>query len=87
MYFEDDIGTSQGLTEIVFKEQLIFIPVPIASTPITSPVVDQHQIDTPDNDSIKKVDQEAPDVVTNIPLRRSKRACRPAISNDYIVYL
>ena len=32
-------------------------------------------------------DPIAPDVVMDIPLRRSKRAHRSAISDDYIVYL
>ena len=40
IYFEGDIDTSQGLREIVFKEHLVFIPVPIASAPISTPVVD-----------------------------------------------
>ena len=40
IYFKDDIGTSQGLREIVFKEHLVFIPMPIAFTSISSPVVD-----------------------------------------------
>ena len=31
IYFEDDTGTSQGPTEIVLKEHLVFILVPIAS--------------------------------------------------------
>ena len=39
IYFEDDTGTSQGPREIVFKEHLVFIPMPIASTPISSCVV------------------------------------------------
>ena len=66
----------------------------IASAPIYSPVVDQHPVATIDNEPIEDVDPVAPDVdlvalyvVMNIPLRRSKRACRPAISDDYIVYL
>ena len=38
--FEDDTGTSQGPREIVFKEHLVFIHVPIVSALISSPVVD-----------------------------------------------
>ena len=44
-------------------------------------------IATPDNESIEEVDLEASDVVMDIPLRSSKRACRPTISDDYIVNL
>ena len=78
----------------MFKEHLIFIPLPIASAPISSPVVDQHPVATTDDEPIEDVDLVAPnvdivapDVVINIPLRRSERACRPAVSNDHIVFL
>ena len=87
IHFEDDNSTSQGPREIVFKEHLILIPVSIVSTSISSPIVDQHPIATTDDEPIKDVDILAPDVVMDIPLRRSKRACRPTISDDYIVYL
>ena len=87
IHFEDDTGISQGPREIVLKELLGFISVSIASSPISSPIVDQHPVATPDNELIEDVDPVAPDVVMDIPLRRSKRACRPLISDDYIVYL
>ena len=56
MYFEDDIGTSQGPREIVFKEHPIFIHAPIASTPIFSPIVDQHPVATTDDEPIEDAD-------------------------------
>ena len=78
----------------MFKKQLVFISVSIASAPISSPVIDQHLLATPDNEPIEDVDPVAPDVdlvaldvVMDIPLRRSERAHRSAISDDYIVYL
>ena len=40
IYFDNDTGISQGLREIVFKEHPVFIPMHIASAPISSPVVD-----------------------------------------------
>ena len=40
IYFEDDTGTSQGPREIMFKDRLVFILVPIASASISNPVVD-----------------------------------------------
>ena len=52
IYFEDDIGTSKGRRKIVFKELPVFIPVPIAFTPISSPVVDQHLVTTTDNEDL-----------------------------------
>ena len=94
IYFEDDTGISQGPREIVFKEHLVFIHVPIASTPIYSLVVDQHPIATIDDEPIENVDPIGPDVdsvaidvAMDIPLRRSDRTCRPVISDYYSVYL
>ena len=94
IYFEDDINLSQGPGEIVFKEHPVFIPIPIASTSISSLVVDQHPIAITDDEPIKDVDLVALDVdpialhvAMDIPLRKSKRARSPAISDDYIVYL
>ena len=78
----------------MFKEHLVFILVPIAFTPISSLVVDQHPVATTDDEPIEDVDPIAPDVdlvtldiVMDIPLRRSETVRMPAISNDYIVYL
>ena len=66
----------------------------IVSTLISSPIVDKHRVATTDDELIEDVDPVAPDidllalnVVIDISLRRSERACRPAISDDYIVYL
>ena len=87
IYFEDDTSTSQGPREIVFKAHPVFIPVPIASASIFSPVVNQHLIATTNDEPIEDVDPIAPDVVMDIPLRRLERARRLAISNDYNVYL
>ena len=66
----------------MFKEHPIFIHVSITFTPISSLVVDQHLIVTPNNEPIEEVDPEDQDVVMEIPLRMSERACRPIISND-----
>ena len=66
----------------------------IASTPISSPVVDQHPVASTNDEPIEDVDPVAPDVdpvaldvAMDIPLRRSERARRPTISYDYFVYL
>ena len=68
--------------------------MPITSALISCPVVDQHPIATIDDEPIEDVDPIAPDVdlvtpyvVMDIPLRRSERARKLAISDDYIVYL
>ena len=46
----------------MFKEHPVFILVPIAFTLISSPIVNQHPIATPNNDPIEDVDPVAPDV-------------------------
>ena len=71
----------------MFKEHPVFILVPIASVPISSLVVDQHPIVTTNDESIEDVNPVALDVAMDIPLRRSERAYRPAISYDYFFYL
>ena len=78
----------------MFKEHLVFIPMPIASAPISSPVVDQHLVATTDDEPIEdvnpialKVDLVALDVAMDIPLRRLEMARRLAILDDYFVYL
>ena len=43
----------------MFKEHLVFIPVPIVSTPISSLVFYQHLIATYDNEPIEEVNLEA----------------------------
>ena len=94
IYFDDDIRTSQGPREIMFKEHPVFILVPIASAHISILVVDQYLVATTDDEPIEDVnpialdvDLVASNVVMDIPLRRSERARRPVISDDYIVYL
>ena len=62
IYFEDDTGTSQGPREIVFKEHPVYIFVPIASSLISSCVVYQHLIATPDNEPIEEVNLDTPKI-------------------------
>ena len=69
IYFEDDTGISQGLREIVFKEHPFFILVLIASSLISSPIVDHHPVATTDDEPIENVDPVALDVAMDIPLR------------------
>ena len=78
----------------MFKEHPVFIPMPIASAPISSLIIDQHPIATIDDKPIDDVNPIAPnvdpvalDLAMDIPLRRLKKARRPTISYDYFVYL
>ena len=71
----------------MFKEHPVFIHVPIASTPISSLIVNLHPITTPNNEPIEDVDPVALDVdlvalnvIMDIPLRRLERTHRLAIS-------
>ena len=68
--------------------------MPIASASISSLIVDQHPVATTDDEPIEdvdlvalNVDLVAPDVVMDIPLRRSEMVHRPVILDSYIVYL
>ena len=61
----------------MFKEHPIFISMHISSSMISSSIVDQHPVATPNNELIEDVDLVAldvnlvaPDVVMDIPLRR-----------------
>ena len=85
---------AKGQEKLCSKNTQFFILVPIASSRISSPVIDQHLVATTDNEPIEDIDPVAPDVdlvaldiVIDIHLRRSERTRRPAISDDYIVYL
>ena len=62
IYFENNTSTSHGLREIVFQEHLVFIHVPIASALISSHVVYQHLIATPNEEPIEEVNLEAPEI-------------------------
>ena len=55
----------------MFKEHLIFFPMPITSSLISSPIVDKHLVATTDDEPIEDVDLVAPNVVMDIPLKRS----------------
>ena len=46
----------------MLKEHLVFILMPIASAPISSPVVYQYLIATLDNEPIKEVNLEAQEI-------------------------
>ena len=78
----------------MFKEHSVYIHVLISSTPIYSPIVDQHLVASTDDEPIEDVDPIALnvdlvslDVVMDIPLRRLEGALRPVILNNYIIYL
>ena len=71
----------------MFNEHPFFIPMLIAFAPISNPIVDQHLVATTYDEPIEDVDSVALDVAMDIPLRRSKRVRRLAISDDYFVYL
>ena len=59
----------------MFKEQPVFIPVPIAPTPISNPVVNQHPVATTDDEPIEDVD----------PVTLIRRSSHPRCSHGYIL--
>ena len=94
IYFEDDTSTSPRAKRNCVQRTPVLIHVPIAYALISSPIIDQHPVATTDDEPIEDldpiasyVDLVASDVVMDIPFRRSERAHRPEISDDYIVYL
>ena len=42
VYFEEDIDTSQGPREIVFREERVIILIPVAFAPLHDPMIDQN---------------------------------------------
>ena len=62
IYFENDTSTNQEPREIVFKDHPIFIPMLIASAPISSSVVDQHPVAITDNEPIEEANLEASEI-------------------------
>ena len=46
----------------MFKEHPVFIPMLITFAPISSPIVYQHLIATPNNETIKEVNIEGPEI-------------------------
>ncbi|KAJ9679813.1 hypothetical protein PVL29_021660 [Vitis rotundifolia] len=91
VYFEDEVNVDSNFVprEIPFGEEHVVIPFPTSYVPnVDIPIVQQ-----PDTNQGEHGDQVEPDfpvddtVVDEIALRRSQRVRKPAISDDYMIYL
>ena len=91
VYFEDEVNVYPNFVprEIPFGEEHVVIHFPTSHVPnVDVPIVQQQT-----TNQGKHSDQVEPSisvddiVVDGIPLRKSQRVRRPAISDDYMVYL
>ena len=75
--------------EIPFGEEHVVIPFPISHVPnVDVPIVQQPTTNQGEHGDQVELGIPIDDTVVNgIILRRSQRVCRPAISDDYMIYL
>ena len=75
--------------EIFFGEEHVIIPFPTSHVPnVDVPIVQQPTTNQRENgDQVEPGIPVDDTIVDGITLRRSQRVRRPAISNDYMIYL
>ncbi|RVW59023.1 Retrovirus-related Pol polyprotein from transposon TNT 1-94 [Vitis vinifera] len=91
VYFEDEVNVDPNFVprEIPFGEEHVVIPFPISHVPnVDVPIVQQPTTNQGEHGDQVELGIPIDDTVVNgIILRRSQRVCRPAISDDYMIYL
>ncbi|KAL6327870.1 hypothetical protein AAG906_026549 [Vitis piasezkii] len=91
VYFEDEVNADPNFMprEIPFGEEYIVIPFPTSHVPnMDVPIVQQPATNQGEHgDQVESGLPVGDTVVNEVPLRRSQRVRRPAISDDYMVYL
>ncbi|RVW41067.1 Retrovirus-related Pol polyprotein from transposon TNT 1-94 [Vitis vinifera] len=91
VYFEDEVNADPNFMprEIHFGEEHVVIPFPTSHVPnVDIPIVQQPATNQGEHgDQVESGLLVDDTVVNEIPLRRSQRVRRPAISDDYMVYL
>ncbi|RVW99088.1 hypothetical protein CK203_018907 [Vitis vinifera] len=91
VYFEDEVNVDPNFVprEILFGEEHVVIPFPTSHVPnMDVPIVQQPATNQGEHGDQVESDLPVDDTVVNeVPLRRSQRVRRPAISDDYMVYL
>ncbi|KAJ9696926.1 hypothetical protein PVL29_008922 [Vitis rotundifolia] len=91
VYFEDEVNVDPSFVprEIPFGEEHVVIPFPTSHVPnVDVPIVQPSAINQGDHGD--QVEPNIPvdgTVVDGFPLRRSQRVRKPAISDDYMIYL
>ena len=82
VYLEDELDSGSVVPRVTaFREEQVLIPL--------APVSGETSSVAPHDEPVQPVteDVEPVEEIEEIPVRRSQRARRPAISNDYLVYL
>ena len=92
VYFEDEVNVDPNFMpcEIPFGEDHVVIHFPISHVPnVDVPIVQQPATNQGEHgdDQVESGIPIGDTIVDGIPLRRSQRVRRPAISNDYMIYL
>ncbi|KAH9669148.1 retrovirus-related pol polyprotein from transposon TNT 1-94-like protein [Citrus sinensis] len=87
IYFEDDHNSvSFEPRSLTLREERVVLPIPSFPTSATGlPHIDDSSVDPELHHDMEPMIIE--DDGTDVPLRRSERIRRPAISDDYVVYL
>ncbi|KAH9737203.1 Integrase catalytic domain-containing protein [Citrus sinensis] len=87
IYFEDDHnGGSSEPRSLTLREERVVLPIPSFPTSAMGlPHIDDFSVDPELHHNMEPMIVE--DDGTDVPLRRSERIRRPAISDDYVVYL
>ncbi|KAJ9709896.1 hypothetical protein PVL29_001400 [Vitis rotundifolia] len=91
VYFEDEVNVDPSFVprEIPFGEEHVVIPFPTSHVPnVDVPIVQPPATNQGEHGDLVEPDIPVDGtVVDGIPLRRSQRVRRPAISDDYMIYL
>ncbi|RVX18724.1 Retrovirus-related Pol polyprotein from transposon TNT 1-94 [Vitis vinifera] len=91
VYFEDEVNADPNFVprEIPFGEEHVVIPFPTSHVPnVDVPIVQQPATNQGEHGDQVESGLPVDDTVVNeVPLRISQRVHRPAISDDYMVYL
>ncbi|RVW64514.1 Retrovirus-related Pol polyprotein from transposon TNT 1-94 [Vitis vinifera] len=91
VYFEDEVNADPNFVprEIPFGEEHVVIPFPTSHVPnVDVPIVQQPATNQGEHGDQVESGLHVDDTAVNeVPLRISQRVRRPAISDDYMVYL
>ncbi|KAF2322635.1 hypothetical protein GH714_026242 [Hevea brasiliensis] len=89
---EDEMDSRSQIPRVVnLRYETVVFPVPLLPSSVDfNPLEGNDEVHNPVDINLEPpiIDAEGPNTVDEVvPLRRSQRIYRPAISNDYIVYL
>ena len=96
VFFEDDLDfQSAQPRNFVFEEEHVLVPMPVTlPSTVLQPHIEQENVPTHEpvqpivvEPAPPVVDEIQDHIVADVPLRKSERTRRPAISDDYVVYL